>query len=152
MIGPGVWFANIAFSPLPIIMFAGVFWLLPKHRLPDSGRRCSVRQQHVGLELLLLQPKWRDTGRPVSEQRPFLTNPIAWPRTVHHFLKAVSSSKTHREFFHGALRPQKPYGLLGTCEGGGGGRLYTYRYTVTTRMTLTLRRAAMRAILMFHLL
>ena len=27
--------------------------------------------------------------------------------------------------------------------GGGGGRLYTYRYTVTTRMTPTLRWAAM---------
>ena len=35
----------------------------------------------------------------------------------------------------------------------GGGRiviLYTYRYTVITRMTPTLRRAAMRAILIFH--
>ena len=30
--------------------------------------------------------------------------------------------------------------------GGGGGRLYTYRYNVTTRMTPTLRWAAMRAI------
>ena len=30
--------------------------------------------------------------------------------------------------------------------GGGGGRLYTYRYTVTTRMTPALRWAAMRAI------
>ena len=27
---------------------------------------------------------------------------------------------------------------------------YTYRYTVTTRMTYALRWAAMRAILMFH--
>ena len=36
-------------------------------------------------------------------------------------------------------------------EGGGGrGRLYTYRHTVTTRMTFALRWAAMRAILMFH--
>ena len=34
--------------------------------------------------------------------------------------------------------------------GGGRGRLYTYRYTVTTRMTFALRWAAMRAILMFH--
>ena len=34
--------------------------------------------------------------------------------------------------------------------GGGGGRLYTYRYTVTARMTSELRWAAMRAILMFH--
>ena len=32
----------------------------------------------------------------------------------------------------------------------GRGRLYTYRYTVTTRMTSALRWAAMRAILMFH--
>ena len=34
--------------------------------------------------------------------------------------------------------------------GGGRGRLYTYRHTVTTRMTYALRWAAMRAILMFH--
>ena len=32
----------------------------------------------------------------------------------------------------------------------GRGRLYTYRYTVTTRMTPALRWAAMRAILKFH--
>ena len=31
-----------------------------------------------------------------------------------------------------------------------GGRLYTYRYAVTTRMTPALRWAAMRAMLMFH--
>ena len=34
--------------------------------------------------------------------------------------------------------------------GGGRGRLFTYRYTVTTRMTPALRWAVMRAILMFH--
>ena len=36
--------------------------------------------------------------------------------------------------------------------GGWGGReiIYTYRYTVTTRMTSALRWAAMRAILMFQ--
>ena len=34
--------------------------------------------------------------------------------------------------------------------GGERGRLYTYRYTVTTRMTSALRWAAMRAILMFQ--
>ena len=33
---------------------------------------------------------------------------------------------------------------------GWGRELYTYRYTVTTRMTSALRWAAMRAILMFH--
>ena len=35
-------------------------------------------------------------------------------------------------------------------EEGGEGDYYTYRYTVTTRMTSALRWAAMRAILMFH--
>ena len=41
----------------------------------------------------------------------------------------------------------------GEYGGGGRGRLYTYRYTVTTRMTYALRWAAMRAmraILMFQ--
>ena len=33
---------------------------------------------------------------------------------------------------------------------GGGGRLYTYRYTVTSIMTPALRWVAMRVILMFH--
>ena len=35
-------------------------------------------------------------------------------------------------------------------EVGGRGRLYIYRYTVTTGMTPALRWAEMRAILMFH--
>ena len=35
-------------------------------------------------------------------------------------------------------------------EYGGGGELYTYHYTLTTRMTSALRRAAMGAILIFH--
>jgi len=35
--------------------------------------------------------------------------------------------------------------------GGRRGRLYTHRYTVTTRMTPALRWAKMRAVLMFHL-
>ena len=34
--------------------------------------------------------------------------------------------------------------------GGGKGRIYSYRYTVNTRMTSALRWAAMRAILMFQ--
>ena len=47
---------------------------------------------------------------------------------------------------------KKGGGEEGGKERGGGrrGRLYTYRYTVTTRMTPALRWAAMRAILMFH--
>ena len=39
---------------------------------------------------------------------------------------------------------------VGGKGGWGGERLYTYRYTVTTKMTPALRWAAMRAILMFH--
>ena len=35
-------------------------------------------------------------------------------------------------------------------EVGEEGRIYTYRYTVTTRMTLALRWAMIRAILLFH--
>ena len=35
-------------------------------------------------------------------------------------------------------------------EVGGRGRLFTYRYTVTTRMTSALRWEAMKAILMFQ--
>ena len=44
------------------------------------------------------------------------------------------------------------YGCGKGGGGGGGGeeRLYTYRYTVTFRMTSALRWAAMRDILMFH--
>ena len=42
-------------------------------------------------------------------------------------------------------------GVEGGGYGGGGrGRLYTCHYTVTTRMTLALRWAAMRDILTFH--
>ena len=44
-----------------------------------------------------------------------------------------------------------PLGQTGSLgEKVGRGRLYTYRYTVTTRMTSALRWAAMRAILMFQ--
>ena len=35
-------------------------------------------------------------------------------------------------------------------EVGGEGDYYTYRYTVTTRITPALKRAVVRAILMFH--
>ena len=38
----------------------------------------------------------------------------------------------------------------GEKRGKGRGRLYTYRYTVTTRMIPALRWAAMRVILMFQ--
>ena len=64
------------------------------------------------------------------------------------------------------LRNHKTYYGRGGGGGGGGGggegggrggygngergRLYTYHYTVTTRMTSALRWAAMRAILMLH--
>ena len=49
------------------------------------------------------------------------------------------------------IRVGEKVGEGGVEVGGGGrGRLYTYCYTVTTRMTSALRWAAMRAILMFH--
>ena len=38
----------------------------------------------------------------------------------------------------------------GGMDVGGEGDYYTYRYTVTTRMTAALRWAVMRAILMFY--
>ena len=41
-------------------------------------------------------------------------------------------------------------GREGGTEVGAEGDYYTYRYAVTTRMTPALRRAEMRAILMFH--
>ena len=69
-------------------------------------------------------------------------------------------------WFSNSLRPRKPEGSLGRTAQDGhldshtapelwrgrleGGRLYTYRFTVTTRMTPALRWAVMRAILMFH--
>ena len=37
-----------------------------------------------------------------------------------------------------------------SMEMGEEGRIYTYRYTVTTSMTSALRWAALRAMLMFH--
>ena len=41
-------------------------------------------------------------------------------------------------------------GGKGVWRWGGRGRLYTYRYTVTTRMTSALRWVAVRATLMFQ--
>ena len=49
------------------------------------------------------------------------------------------------------IRDGEKVGEGGVEVGGGGrGRLYTYRYTVTTRMIPALRWAVMRAILKFH--
>ena len=45
---------------------------------------------------------------------------------------------------------EKAGGGWGEIEGGRRGRLYIYRYTVTTRITPALRWAVMRAILVFH--
>ena len=49
-----------------------------------------------------------------------------------------------------ADRGLRSWGVEGGYGGGGRGRLYTYRYTVTTRMIPALRWAAMRAGLMFQ--
>ena len=48
------------------------------------------------------------------------------------------------------IRVGEKGGGEGDIEVGGEGDYYTYRYTVTTRMDPALRRAVMRAILMFH--
>ena len=56
-------------------------------------------------------------------------------------------------FFRGTLRPTETIRLIrdGRMEVQEEGDYnYTYRYTVTTRMTPALRWAAIRAILMFH--
>ena len=53
--------------------------------------------------------------------------------------------------FHTRLIRDGERGAGGRGYGDGGrGRLYTYRYTVTTRMIPALRWAAMGAILLFH--
>ena len=58
---------------------------------------------------------------------------------------------------HGAQRPHKPYGLLGTgrwgeggMEAGGDGDYIPVATPVTTRMIPALRWAAMRAILIYQ--
>ena len=56
----------------------------------------------------------------------------------------VLNVHSNREIFRDGEKGVDGYG------GGGGGRLYTYLYTVTTGMTPALRWAAMRAILMFY--
>ena len=67
-------------------------------------------------------------------------------QTFAQLRTGLTSSKTIRLIRHG----EKAGGGKGMEVGEEGGRLYTYRYTVTTRMTPELRWAAMRAILMFH--
>ena len=63
--------------------------------------------------------------------------------TVSKYIWWLTSTETIRLIRDGE-KGGRGYG------GGGRRRLYTYRYTVTTRMTSALRWAAMRAILMFQ--
>ena len=51
---------------------------------------------------------------------------------------------------HRLIRDGEKGGMEVEEGGGGRGRLYAYRYTVTTRMIPALRWAAMRAILTFQ--
>ena len=76
---------------------------------------------------------------------------------LHEFGVVIISLFTHKESIGWCTKTTRPIRDGGEGGGGGGeygggerGRLCTYRYTVTTRMTPALRWAAMRAILMFH--
>ena len=78
-----------------------------------------------------------------------LTNPITEIPAAGLLLLVGKVSK------HGAYRSTETIRLIrdrekGGMEVGGRRRLYTYRYTVTTRMTPALRWAAMRTIWKFH--
>ena len=57
----------------------------------------------------------------------------------------ITCTETTRLIWDGEKR-----GEGGMEVGGEGDYNYTYRYTVTTRMTPALRWAAMRAVFMFH--
>ena len=61
-------------------------------------------------------------------------------------------AQLHFPALHLALVVSEAYGdgEMGMVEVGEEGDIYTYRYTITTRMTSALRWAAMRAILMFQ--
>ena len=73
---------------------------------------------------------------------------LAWkltrPRLTYDRFKLIEANTVR-------TREIDPDSVLGRgYRGGGRGRLYTYRYTVTTRMIPALRWAALRAILMSH--
>ena len=74
---------------------------------------------------------------------------------VCRHVRASFSSETVQAGEVKGLMSAETQGLLRTGRRGKGiemgeiGRLYTCRYTVTTRMTPALRRATMRAVLMF---
>ena len=58
-------------------------------------------------------------------------------------------SKAHIQSTETIRRIREEEGEERGYAGGGRGKLYIYHYTVTTRMTPALRRAAVRSILMF---
>ena len=71
--------------------------------------------------------------------------------TINETLKRLSSLPIlMQESFCGGDSVALGRPIVPPWERFGRGRLYTYRYTVTTTMTPALRWAAMRAILMFH--
>ena len=72
-----------------------------------------------------------------------LLNLYAPVRSKYGAYMVLSLHINHKDYY-GQGEGGRGYG------GGVRGRLYTYRYTVTTRMTPALRWAAMRVILMFH--
>ena len=102
-----------------------------------------IKQSHI---------KQHDSGRlGLVSHRPALILPTSlfFPRSfantlsISKYTRCLTSTDTIRLIRDGE-KGARWYG------GAGRGRVYTYRYTVTTWMTSAWRWAAMRAILMFH--
>ena len=125
---------------------SGFLFLKGAHEIFNVCHDANLRQALMSVQNCWL---WRTEKRSFSPSHPEAEH-LASGFSVQHVSQPGSK--------HGAYQPQKPYSLLGTgrrpgeggMEVGGRGRLYTYRYTVTTRMIPALRWAAMRAILMFQ--
>ena len=81
----------------------------------------------------------QDRKRYCLEASPYIFSPEILQAGA---VKGLTSTETIRLITDGEKR--------GGTFRWGEGRLYTYCYTVTTRMTSALRWTAMRAILMFH--
>ena len=100
------------------------------------------RQQHM---LVVLDDDDGDGGRrkPLTALRSHARDLILGVRRTPVAM-VLSVHRNHKAYWGRGEGGGRGYGDVGR------GSVYTYRYTVTTRMTSALRWAAMRAILMFH--